>query len=81
MHSELYTIVIITLVYLKLWDFIKNYGIDPDGPLPDDEDNEVVVPTTPCPLDSDQYDDLVLAVDPLSRSDNYGIDVYLQVYT
>ena len=30
-------------------------------PLSDDEDNdvnEVVVPTTPCPLDSDQYDDL-----------------------
>ena len=61
---------------------MENYGIDPDGPLPDDEDNdidEVAVPPTPCPLDSDQYDDLVLAVDPLSRSDNYSIDVYLQV--
>lgn len=61
-----------------------NYGVDPDGPLPDIDDNDidmVVVPPIPCPLNPDHYDDLVLAVDLLSSSDNYyGIDVYLQVF-
>ena len=55
-----------------------NYGIDPDGPLPDDDDSNTIVVPPILGIDNEQYEDLALAIDPMGLSDDYGIDIYLQ---
>ena len=55
-----------------------NYGIDPDGPLPDDDDSNTIVVPPILGIDNEQYEDLALAIDPMVLSDDYGIDIYLQ---
>jgi len=55
-----------------------NYGIDPDGPLPDDDSSNAIVIPPISGIDGEQYEDLTLAIDPMCLSDDYGIDLYLQ---
>ena len=56
-----------------------NYGIDWDGPSPYHDDLDTVeVPETMMPADL-EHGDLLEAVDPLSYSTEYGIDLYLQL--
>ena len=59
---------------------IDCYGIDWDGPLPDEADCDatVDVPGLPRLLDPDQLEVLVNSVDPLQRSEVYGIDLYVE---
>lgn len=59
---------------------IDSYGIDWDGPLPDeaDCDETVDVPGLPRLLDPGQLEVLVNSVDPLQRSEVYGIDLYVE---
>lgn len=55
------------------------YGIDWDGPLSldHDEENEVTVPECICPLTSDRLNVLSsLVVSPSDETENYGIDLY-----
>ena len=58
------------------------YGIDWDGPLPDENDDDfaqVEVPETRNPLSEDNFRELVQSIDPLSPSESYGADIYLSV--
>ena len=59
------------------------YGIDWSGPLPyqSDNDNCVEVPCTLCPLDDPSLAELFLTIPPLTQSDHWGIDVYLNTLT
>ena len=52
------------------------YGIDKDGPIPSSEFQQVVVPRNSIVLDYAQFTALQSAVDPLSDSNNYGIELY-----
>ena len=56
------------------------FGIDWDGPMPahlhDDSTSAIVIPETNCPLDSMDFEDLNVIIDPLADSVNYGIDLY-----
>lgn len=54
---------------------INAYGIDWDGPLPDEA---VDVPEVPGLLDPNQLQVLINSVDPLQRSEVYGIDLYVE---
>lgn len=63
-------------------DEIQAYGIDFDGPLPDDhadDGNLVEVPRTLIPLEPTDYQEMCAAIDPLRLSDSYGIDIYMEV--
>lgn len=56
---------------------IDSYGIDIDGPVPDiQSENLVVVPECINPLTLEDQELLKQLVDPLSNSDNYGIELY-----
>lgn len=56
---------------------IDSYGIDIDGPVPDiQSENLVVVPECINPLTLEDQELLEQLVDPLSNSDNYGIELY-----
>ena len=44
-----------------------------------EEDGDVHVPTTSTSISEDEYEDLCLMIDPMARSHNYGIDIYLDV--
>ncbi|XP_062506465.1 uncharacterized protein LOC134183036 [Corticium candelabrum] len=60
-------------------DDIAQFGIDPDGPITRDEEDSSSVVTVPQIVPSrDDYHRLMLSVDPLSPSDEFGIDLYLQ---
>ena len=54
------------------------YGIDWDGPLPDDIlTNDIVeVPSVLNPLSDEHYGDLCSEIYPLAASNDYGIDLY-----
>ena len=54
------------------------YGIDEEGPEASDEEGTVVVPELNIQLSPTDYQRLRDHVDPLSPSENYGIDLYEQ---
>ena len=57
------------------------YGVDWEGPIPADEyegSNNGEVPETAVPICLDIIDFLD-AIDPLSYSDQYGIDLYIRL--
>ena len=58
-------------------DADHSYGIDEDGPEADEE-GTVIVPQLNYQLSSTDYQRLRDNVDPLSPSENYGIDLYEQ---
>lgn len=63
---------------------INAYGIDWDGPLPEeavhvvDYVETVHVPEVPVFFDNHQIQLLVNFVDPLKESDVFGIDLYIE---
>ncbi|XP_070535251.1 uncharacterized protein [Ptychodera flava] len=61
-------------------DEILHFGVDWDGPLPEDTTEDTVeVPQVRCPLEDDELEDLISAIDPLQEDDIYGISVYQDV--
>ena len=70
------------LVALDFFDVISdNYGIDTSDALivNDDDDNDrIETPDTTIQLTDDQLADLRSTINPLSDSDNYGIELYVQ---
>lgn len=54
------------------------YGVDWDGPLPMDDGDSVVVPTTSVPLCEDDMQQLASQINPLAVSYDFGIDLYLE---
>ena len=60
----------------------EHYGIDWDGPAPDiqaSDETTVTVPSTNNPLQEADFMLLKAAVDPQRNSDEYGVDIYLEV--
>lgn len=55
------------------------YGVDWDGPAPDVSLDEV--PNTTNPLEPAQYSSLTNLINPLRNSDEYGVEIYLEVLT
>ncbi|XP_070547157.1 uncharacterized protein [Ptychodera flava] len=61
-------------------DEILHFGVDWDGPLPEDTTEDTVeVPQVRCPLEDDELEDLISAIDPVQEDDIYGISVYQDV--
>lgn len=56
----------------------EDYGVDNEGPEPYDEEGTVTVPRQDFKLQSTDLHQLLHAIDPLSSSDSYGIDLYEQ---
>ena len=54
------------------------YGVDEDGPEPDDTDGTVSVPEVGFQLNVSDYQRLLSLVNPLAESPNHGIDLYEQ---
>lgn len=76
------TCACIIIIILNSQGDLEEYGIDWEGPpLYDDssEDSLIEIPSTDCPLSLDLYRVLSLEVNPLSESDCYGINLYVQV--
>ena len=58
---------------------MEAYGIDWDGPLSQEpSDSRVSVPETQSVLSDQEMQRLLNLVDPLSLSNCYGIDLYMQ---
>ena len=55
-----------------------NYGVDNEGPEPYDEEGLVTVPQLNFQLHPTDSYQLCHAINPLSSSDSYGIDLYEQ---
>ena len=69
------------LAALDFFDSVPEmYGIDGDVTVPDDEDDEegVEVPPTELDLSPDNISELQSIVDPLSESEEFGIDLFMQ---
>ncbi len=59
---------------------MHSFGIDWDGPLPEEADcvEMVIVPELPALLNNDQLSILLNSVDPLKQSEVFGIDLHIQ---
>ncbi|XP_077867378.1 uncharacterized protein LOC144356544 [Saccoglossus kowalevskii] len=59
---------------------IDAYGIDYDGPVPKQDDAEVIIPNIPFPLMDDELEDLYSIFDPLNcHDDSSGVIIYEDV--
>ena len=56
------------------------YGIDPEGPVSSTE-NSVSIPASSLNFSDSDISTLQTNVDPLTASDNYGIDLYERALT
>ena len=57
---------------------MEDRGIDWTGPMPDnDDDSEIHVPDTCCPLSAWSFDMLCQQIDPLASCNDYAIEFYL----
>lgn len=55
-------------------------GIDWDGPIADaDDEEEVSVPITLCPISEEDFEDLQSAIPSNASSDMHGIDHYISI--
>ena len=54
----------------------REYGVDDDGPTPDVQTNNVIVPRSLIDLSPNEFDFLRDQVDPLLKDGNYGIYSY-----
>jgi hypothetical protein len=53
------------------------YGVDWEGPTPNNDDENYEFSNIPCPLNNEQYIELQNTVSPLEQSNNYGIDIFI----
>ena len=59
----------------------STYGIDEDGPVPNPDEDVVIVAPITLGLDERQLQTLNSRVQPLVDDDNYGISLYLEART
>ena len=58
---------------------LATLGIDWDGPLATDRDENTVVVDPPLqPLSASDFQELCQSINPLEPSSNYGMDLYLE---
>jgi hypothetical protein len=70
--------LILIVFFLFLMQDVAQFGIDWDGPMPENVTDETVeVPSIPCLLTDCDYAELCTNINPLATSSNYGIDIYL----
>lgn len=80
---QLFTAGLLLLQHSQLtaFDFFQDvdtsYGVDEEGPESLDE-GTVTIPEVNIHLSSADYQQLCRSVDPLSPSENYGMDLYEQ---
>ncbi len=55
------------------------HGIDWNGPISEENDSAVDVPEIEIPLLEEELDELQSIFSPNTRSDNFGIDIYIRV--
>jgi hypothetical protein len=59
---------------------IPDYGIDWEGPIPEEDNNTVIVVDPACPISTELLEELKESILPLGPSvDRYGINIYLSV--
>jgi len=56
----------------------ESYGIDSDGPVPSSDDSYVDIPESTFHISDENIALLKTQINPLSMSDNYGIELYEQ---
>ena len=57
---------------------LEDYGVDPEAPVPDDEeDTNVTVPTTSIPLSQRSLQHLMATVNPLQECSDHGVQLYI----
>ena len=68
------------LIALDFFDHADStYGIDEEGPVPSEDHNSVVqIPECSYSISDAAFASLQQAIDPLSPSEEYGIDLYEQ---
>lgn len=68
------------LTALDFFDIVDdNYGVDEEGLVPPEDDDEgVELPCNAIQLSEQQLTELTEAIDPLGDSDDYGISVYVR---
>ena len=54
------------------------YGVTEEGLATDEDTSSVDIPENTFHLDDEHFEQLRQVIDPLSESENYGIDLYLQ---
>ena len=59
---------------------VETFGLDPDGPIPESDDDTVMisVPDTNIPLSQSSFDTLHTTIDPLQDCDDFGVDLYVR---
>ena len=68
------------LVALDFFDDVSStFGTSDDDPMPLIESDAVVVPETRFPLEPALFERLKRTIDPLQQSENYGINLFIQV--
>ena len=69
-----------SLIALDFFDHVDStYGTDEEGPIPSEDDDSVVqIPECSFVLSDNDFTLLQQTVDPLSPSEEYGIDLYEQ---
>ena len=55
-----------------------DYGVDYDGPLPENEDGTLCVPGTLCPLGNEGIDQFMDHVDTVSQFEDLGIEHFIE---
>uniref|UniRef100_A0ABM0MHA4 Uncharacterized protein LOC102808228 n=1 Tax=Saccoglossus kowalevskii TaxID=10224 RepID=A0ABM0MHA4_SACKO len=53
------------------------YGIDPQAPVPDEDEYNITLPEVLLPLPNDTLDVLTQTINPLEESNDYGISIYI----
>ncbi len=67
------------LIALDFFDGVNElYGVTEEGLSTDDDTFSVEIPENTFHLEDDHFEELRRQIDPLSQSNNYGIDLYLQ---
>ena len=57
-------------------NYLQEYGVDWDGPISEDDADQVYVSDLRCPITEEQYTHLQRTIAPFDDSEDYGIGLY-----
>ena len=58
----------------------NNFGIDWNGPIPEDDNNIVDIREVNNPMLQEEEEELQSIISPTALSDNFGVDIYIRVW-